>query len=166
MRKLFLLLLLLTLPSLAFADDLIKSYRGTIEIGEGREIEALKFTGAHSEFSTLTWVSTELDLDGATEAATSLIPANATYYGCVAKVTEVVTGATSWDLGDGSNADRWADDAALTLGTKTSESDFTADPRGWSATAVSPTLTANGSNFTDGKIRISCLIQTFDANVE
>ena len=147
-------LLLIAAP--VSADDMLDEYRGTLEVGKPERVTALKFPGKDQESTTLSWVSTELDLNGATEVATSLIPAGSTYLGCVARVTEVVTGATTWDLGDGSDQDLWANDVALTLGTVTSEADFTADPRGFSASAVSPTLTANGSNFTDGKIRISC----------
>lgn len=162
MKKLILASLFsLALISQAFAEDLWDEYRGVLK-SDRSNVHSYEFRNPWGAQSRLVWVSTELTLSGATTAATSLIPAKSTYYNCVVRVLQTITGATTWDLGDGSDADRWGDNEALTAGTVTSETDGTAVPYGWSATAISPTFTANGSNFTGGKVRISCLTQTFD----
>lgn len=104
-------------------------------------------------------------LSGATAVATSLIPAGSIVYGCVARVTTTITGATSFTFGDGTTATKWGTGIALPAGTVTSSTNWvaattvaTSHPLFYTA-AVSPTLTATGSNFTAGAVRVTCLIE-------
>lgn len=93
---------------------------------------------------------------GATQTATNLIPAGCFYLGVTIRVTTAVTGATSIDIGDGSDADRWGDNIAVALNTTTTMASATATGSGErQATALSVVLTANGSNFTGGAVRVT-----------
>lgn len=108
------------------------------------------------------WVTAEITgMSGATATASNLIPTNSQVYGCLARVTTEITGATSFDIGDGSDVDRWGAGIALTAGTTTNQLSFTANPAGWNQTATSVVLTANGSSFTAGAVRILCAISDF-----
>lgn len=96
-------------------------------------------------------------LSGATGTLANLIPAGATVLAVTARVTTLITGATTWDLGDGTTVDLFAAAKALTAGTT---SDLTDHKSTWAGakyykTTTSVVITANGSNFTAGKIRVS-----------
>lgn len=113
--------------------------------------------GQYGTTFTVTDACTTVTLSGATTAATNLIPADVIVHGCVTRVTTTITGATTWDLGDGSDADKWGDDEALTAGTTAAMPEWTSTAHPlFYATAVSPLFTANGSNFTGGVVRICC----------
>src|SRR5262245_37705472 len=58
----------------------------------------------------------ELTLSGASVTTTGLIPAGYTLIGVTSRVTVTITGATTWDLGDGTTQDLYANDKALTAG--------------------------------------------------
>jgi hypothetical protein len=110
---------------------------------------------------TLSWVTAEtaaLTSGGTANCGSSLIPAGSTVYGCVTRVTTLITGATSIDVGDGTDADRWGDNEAVTAGTVVDGDEFTAGDPVWYAAATNVVYTANGSNFTAGKVRCACLI--------
>ena len=94
-------------------------------------------------------------LSGATVTATGIFPAKTFHLGVAVYVTTLITGASSFDVGDGSDADRYANDVAVAAGTDSDNSDATADPTGWDATAGDVVLTAVGSNFTAGAVRIA-----------
>jgi hypothetical protein len=88
---------------------------------------------------------------GATRTATALIPANCIVIGVSCRVTTAITGATSFDIGDGTTANLFADDVAVALGTT---SNLVITPRVYSA-ATNVVCTANGSNFTAGAVRLT-----------
>lgn len=100
-------------------------------------------------------------LSGGTATATGLFPAKVLQLGVVARVVTLITGATTFDIGDGSDQDRYANDIPLTANTQTTFVDATADPRGWSATAGNVVLTANGSSFTAGAVRLTAFYMDF-----
>ena len=93
-------------------------------------------------------------LSGASVATTNLVPAGGRILGVTIRVTTTITGATSIDIGDGADVDRYGAGIALTAGTTTDHGDATADPMSWSAAAQDVTLTANGSSFTAGAVRV------------
>jgi hypothetical protein len=109
-------------------------------------------TGANGQ-STQLGQSTVLltGLTGATRTATALIPANALVIGVTARVTTAITGATSFDVGDGTTANLFGDDVAVALDTT---SNNTIAPTRY-ATATNVVLTANGANFTAGAVRLT-----------
>ena len=88
---------------------------------------------------------------GATVTSTNLIPANSIVLGVTVRVTTAVTGATTFDVGDGTTANRFADDVAVASGTT---SQLAIAPALFAA-ATNVVLTANGSNFTGGAVRVT-----------
>lgn len=105
---------------------------------------------------------TTVTCSGATSTATNLIPAKCKLKGVAIRVITAITGATSFTIGDGSDVDRWGTGISIAIDTATSESDATADPGGWSATALSVVLTATGSNFTAGVVRVTAFYEEYD----
>lgn len=106
-------------------------------------------------FVNITSVTTELTgLSGATATASSLIPDGALIVGVTVRVTTTITGATSFEIGDGSDPDRWGTLIGLTSGTTTTGADFTIGTVEILLAAGDVVLTANGSDFTAGAVRI------------
>lgn len=106
--------------------------------------------------SNIKVADTELTaMSGATVTATNLIPAGAFIIGITARVTTEITGATTWDLGDGSDVDRWGAALALSAGTLVDPTDYTVAGFGQFSSASDVVLTANVSNFTAGAVRIT-----------
>jgi hypothetical protein len=104
-------------------------------------------------------------LSGATYVTTIAIPAYANLIGVTTRVTTEVTGATDYDVGDGSDVDLWGAAIGVTLGSQSQTSDFTAVAAvGAAATSRTVTLTANGSNFTGGVIEICLHYLTTEAD--
>ena len=101
---------------------------------------------------------TVLDTDGAgaTETASGAIPAGAQVLGVVGVVTQPITGVTtSFDVGDGSDADLWAAAVLLVAGSSWGQGEATANPAGtWAAAARDVVLTADAGTFTGGQVRI------------
>jgi hypothetical protein len=93
--------------------------------------------------------ATELTgLSGATATATGLIPTRCVCVGVTSKVSTAITGATSFDCGDGTTADRFGGTLGIALD---SENIGVLGPFAtYSATDV--VLTANGGNFTAGAV--------------
>ncbi len=103
------------------------------------------------------------NISGATETTSSLIASDALVYGCVTRVTEAVTGSTTFTIGDGTDADKWGTGIAQTLGTTTDEDDWTGTSHPEFYTSLDVTLTGTGGSFTDGGVRVSCFYTEFDA---
>jgi len=93
-------------------------------------------------------------LSGATATATSLIPAGSFIVGVTARVTTLITGATSFDIGDGSDVDLWGATIGVAANTTTTIADFTATGFGQYTAANNVVLTANGGNFSAGAVRL------------
>lgn len=112
--------------------------------------------GANLEETQIEFVSIELTgLSGATVTATNLVPAGSFIIGVTIRVTTTITGATTFDVGDGSDVDRWGAAILLPAGTTTSIVDFTANGFGQFTTANNVVLTVNGADFSAGAIRIT-----------
>ena len=94
-------------------------------------------------------------LSGATVTATDLIPAGSLVLGVTARVTTVITGATSFDIGDGTDADAFGDNIAVTANTTTTLASYTVTAPAIYTAATSVVLTANGSNFLTGAVRLT-----------
>jgi len=92
-------------------------------------------------------------LTGATATTTAAFPNQSIILGVSLRVTTTITGATTFDCGDGTTAGRFGGSIGLTAGTT---NQGTIGPSGnYGSTTV--TLTANGANFTAGAVRV-CLI--------
>lgn len=116
-------------------------------------------------FQALVSATTQVTgMSGATVTATSLIPAGSIVYGVVCRVTTAITGATTFQVGDGTTANLWGNTIAISLGTTSSPANFlsTFTPKLYTA-ANNVVLTANGSNFTAGAVRILVYYYTMTA---
>lgn len=92
-----------------------------------------------------------LTLSGASVTSTFTFPNQCIIYGVSARVVTDITGASSYDIGDGSTVDRFGGSLSLPAG---STNQGTTGPSGnYASTNV--VLTANGSNFTGGSVRIA-----------
>lgn len=170
------LFLLLLLPTLALAQPTVLcpdgnkcAFGGDVTVGDDLDVVGDQLiTGANGNAYTKKWVTCEtaaLTSGGTATCGTNLIEAGSTVYGCVCRVNTLITGATSIDIGDGSDADKWGDNIAVTAGTETTSASFTtgtATPINYPA-AAALTLTANGSNFTAGVVRCACLLGKMDS---
>lgn len=117
---------------------------------------AIESTSAQGSLLTFSTAETEeTALSGATVSATDLIPAGAVVVGVVARVTTLITGATTFQIGDGTDADKWGDAIAVAADTTTSAADFTAAGPTLYAAATDVVLTATGSDFTAGAVRLT-----------
>ena len=94
-------------------------------------------------------------MTGATVTAINLIPAGSFVIGVSIFVDTTITGATTFDVGDGVDVDRWGAAILLPSGTTTDITDYTADGFGQFATANDVVLTANGANFAAGAVTIT-----------
>lgn len=112
--------------------------------------------GANGGATNLYAVEEELTLSGASVTSTVEFPNQCIILGCSVRVIDAITGATSFDVGDGSDVDRFGGSLGISAG---STNQGTVGPQGnYSGTTV--TVTANGSNFTGGTVRI-CLHYIF-----
>lgn len=127
-----------------------------IAAGSGTQRHASYEWSNGQEMGIKTATTTITTSSGASQTATNLIPAGCFYLGVTIRVTTTVTGATSIDVGDGSDVDRWGDNIAVSANTTTTMASFTATGSGErQASALSVVLTAVGSNFTGGVVRIT-----------
>ena len=90
-------------------------------------------------------------LSGASVTTTIAFPNQCIIMGASVRVTTAITGATSFDAGDGSTVDRFGGTLGIAVN---STNQGTIGPAGnYSSTTV--TLTANGGNFTAGAVRVA-----------
>lgn len=129
-------------------------------------LEATEFTtlGANDEGSTLKTASTLLTaLTGADATATGLIPDGAFVIGVSTRI-ETAFGAsnetTGYQVGDG-DVDRWGNIGAITQGTRSDNTNATADATGFYTAASDVTITAVGGNF-DGTGDLRVVVHYLD----
>jgi len=91
---------------------------------------------------------------GGSVASTIQFPKGCRKLGVSTYIETEVTGPTSVDIGDGTDADLYGSHSTLTADEATGMGDETADPTGYVGAAEGVTLTANGGNFTAGAIRV------------
>jgi hypothetical protein len=104
-------------------------------------------------------------LSGGSYVTTIAIPAYAHLVGVTTRVTTEITGATTYDVGDGSDVDLWGAAIAVAAGSQSRTADFTAVAAvGPAAASRTVTLTANGSNFTGGVVEICLHYLTTEAD--
>jgi hypothetical protein len=94
-------------------------------------------------------------LSGASVTATGIIPAGSIPVGIGTKVETAITGATGYDVGDGSDVDRWGANIAVALDTISDNQDWTAQGITNFNSAGDVVLTAVGGSFTAGAVRVT-----------
>lgn len=90
-------------------------------------------------------------LSGPTATSTVSFPNQCIILGCAARTTTAITGATSFDCGDGSSQSRFGGSLGIAEGS-TNQGHI--GPAGNYATTT-VTLTANGGDFTGGAVRVA-----------
>jgi hypothetical protein len=102
-------------------------------------------------------------MSGATVATTSLVPAGARLLSAVIEVDTTITGCTTINIGDGTDAVRFGTGIALTAGTTTTHVDFTDDPTGWSSGTQDITITAVGgaASFSAGAVTVTAAYEVW-----
>lgn len=130
---------------------------GSVIIGLDSTTTSKELRGASGQKRFLAWVEESVSVSGASSQTAVFGLAGYTMLGCVVRVTTAVTGATSIDVGDGTDVDRYADNLAVAVDTQSDSEDFTADPREFLTGNFQVTLTAVGSNFTGGVVKVACL---------
>ena len=94
-------------------------------------------------------------LSGASATTTgTLIPDGAVVVGVTTRVATAITGATGYQVGDGTDADRWGDINDIALNTTSDNRDRTAGTIECFTAGGEVTLTANTNNFTAGAVEI------------
>lgn len=96
-------------------------------------------------------IEEELTLSGATTTSTIEIPDRAIALGVSTRTTEAITGATSYDAGVSGEADKFGATLGVSLGA--SNAGVIGPTAYYAATPI--VLTANGSDFTGGKVRVA-----------
>jgi len=101
---------------------------------------------------------------GASVVTSGLVPAGKILLAISCRVDTTVTGATTFDVGDGTDVDRYGAAILLPAGTIVIDQDYTADPYQFSTSAQEVTLTANGANFTGGSVTIVAYYRSTEAD--
>lgn len=145
---------------------------GFIALGSGSAVADIEFgRGAADSFSVRTITNnqrtnighktTELTLTaGATVTWASAIPVGSEVVCVTSRITEAISGAggtTGYQIGDGTDADRWADKTALALDTTTDLADITDTNRHVYTSVTNVVITAKTANFdgVTGKLRLT-----------
>ena len=115
------------------------------------------FTGVGDSATLIKHKSTDITCVGATETWANAIPAGTIVLGVTAKVTTLITGATSFDVGiSGGDVDLFIDGMSVALNTTgdiaNSNASFTNPISYQSNTSI--LVTAIGGNFTAGVLRL------------
>lgn len=106
--------------------------------------------------SKVNCVTDATDSGAATQVLTGVIPAGVVSKAVTCYVNTVIvgSGAASFSLGDGTDADLYGTGIAFAAGTTVTHADYTASPatQAWSSSAGDLTLTANAGQFDSGNI--------------
>ena len=158
---------ILTSDQISSSVDIHPSVDGTLDLGFANSSWKTLYLGTSlivgdlSDVGTLTMLhaSTTLTMSsGSSQTASSLIPAGAIVYGITTRVTTLVTGPAGYDVGDGSDVDRWGNSILVAEDTTSDATDFTEgapiQPQIYPA-ANDVVITTDGVNFTAGVIRVT-----------
>ena len=128
----------------AFVED-----EGRLYIFDGTSWLPALAVSPKQAYTTHVILEEETTLSGATTSTSIQIPDKGIVIGVSLRVTELITGASSFDVGDGTTANKFGDDIGLTVNTT---NNGVINPQAYYAN-TSIVFTANGSNFTGGKVR-------------
>ncbi len=113
------------------------------------------FSSIKLEKNVLTNTVEVTGMSGATVVVAGAILAGAVVVGVTTVVTVLLTGATGFDVGDGSDQDRWGANIAPAFGTESDNTDWTIGTIEAFPSGSDITLTALGGNFTAGSVRVT-----------
>lgn len=137
--------------------SLISTIRDWIDTQTTRTLVKVAASGALAGISL---IEEEVTVAGAsTDTTTALIPARSIVLAVMTRTTVTVTGATSYDAGISGETSKFGGSLGASSG---STNIGVIGPQAfYSNTAIR--LTANGSNFTGGKVRVNIVAFTFGA---
>jgi|688.fasta_scaffold54230_3 hypothetical protein len=151
-------------PALGLSEDTIlirDDAAGVLAQRNGTNAQESRIYGTYTSatnYQRLTIKTKAVTLSGLTGASvattTSFIPDGAVLVGLTTRVSTAITGATGYDIGDGSDADRWGANIGIALNTSSDNRNWTAGTIECFTAAQEVTLTAVGSNFTGGAVVI------------
>lgn len=151
------------------ASDLVYCARvgfnsATVQIAPNSQGVKLSYVGngqSTNIFQTAT-ASSALT-SGASYTFTGALPDGAIILGVTARITTTITGPTSVEIGDGTDADRYGIFSTLTSGQTLDPTGATASPLEWRSAAGDVVLTAVGGNFSAGVVRLAVHYMTCTA---
>lgn len=153
----------------AFTSSGAASFSSTLAVTGASTFTGLVSADAGADISSRLHVRSASEtlsaLSGASATTTGLIPAGALVLAVSARVTTLITGATTWDAGDGTDVDAYGAALALAADTTSTLEDWTLVAAPVHAAASEVVVTANGSNFTAGAISIEAHYITATAPV-
>jgi hypothetical protein len=103
---------------------------------------------------------------GSSVFAAGLIPAGSFVIGITVLVTSTVGGPASFDVGDGTDVDRWGASISGGSFTTTDITDFTSGAVTTFQVASDVVLTSTGVDFTSGNVRITVHYMTVATSTE
>ena len=119
-------------------------------------LDGIDFSMANAQGTQYKIKTTELtSMSGASITWSNAIPAGCEVLGVSSRLTTEITGASGFQIGDGTDVDRWADKDATAAGTTTDMADFTDTGRHLYTSVTNIVVTAKTSNFTAGAIRLT-----------
>lgn len=136
---------------------------GILRFDSGNELEAARFDGSQNFLikpvngTTLNIRSATTTLtmsSGSSQTASNLIPDGAVVLALSTRVTTLVTGPAGYDVGDGSDVDRWGNSILVADNTTSDNTDWTATTIQAFTAANNVVITTDGVDFTAGVIRI------------
>lgn len=105
-------------------------------------------------------VTDDTDSGAGTHVLTGVIPAGVVCQAVTCYVNTVIAGAgaSTFSLGDGTDADLYGTGLAFAQGTTVDHTDYTASPatQAWSSSAGDLTMTADAGQFDSGNITCTC----------
>lgn len=129
---------------------------GTVALRNSTTAHALRVYGTHTDatnYQRMSIASASQTLSGVTGAsvtATALIPDGAFLVGLTTRVTTALgtgNGTSGYQIGDGSDTDRWGTVTGTAIGTTTDNRDFTVTTAQFFNADQNVVITANGGNF-------------------
>ena len=129
---------------------------GGIQSGTGAgEIDVTSASGALLGIRTVE--ATSAAMSGATvTVGTNIIPAGSYVLGVTVRVmTLVACGSSTFQVGDGTDADAWGSAIAVAAGTASASANFNITAPAFYAAATNVVLTANGTAFTAGVVKVA-----------
>lgn len=140
---------------------MVRDAANTLALKNGTNAQAYRIygytSGSRSAYGAVQTVLASVTLSGATTSTGNVIPAGATVLEVSTTTTTTITGATGYQVGDGTTATRYGDITGTAVGTSSGNANYTADPRWWTNAARAVILTAKTSNFTGGVVQVSIL---------
>ena len=100
---------------------------------------------------------------GTVVTATSLIPAGSFVVGIVTRVNDLVTGPAGYDVGDGTDVDRWGNSILVAADTTSDITDFTSSALTLFPAANDVVVTSDGAAFSAGNIRVTVYYMSLTA---